>query len=70
MKISVAVAGRELPLKIGDQVLLGNSLLPKTVVGISVSDDMRVVYSLEWYNADEGSFQQQAVTFNELMLLR
>lgn len=70
-KISVSVSGTELPLKIGDKILLpGNSQVPKTVTSISIFDDMRVVYQLEWFSVDEGQFQTQAVTFNELMLLQ
>lgn len=70
-KILVAVSGIELPLKIGDKILLpGSSQVPKTVTSISIFDDMRVVYQLEWFSIDEGQFQTQAVTFNELMLLR
>lgn len=66
----MAVAGQELPLKIGDKILLPeSSQTPKTVTSITIFDDRRVVYQLEWFSPDEGQFQTQAVTFNELMLL-
>lgn len=29
-----------------------------------------MVYTLEWFSQDEGAFQQQAVTWNELLMLR
>lgn len=56
-KLAVSVAGNELPLKIGDKILLPeSSQTPKTVTSISVFDDGRVVYQLEWFSPDEGQF--------------
>lgn len=69
-KRTVSIDGKPLPLKIGDKISFdGNPELVKTVMAITVYEDNRVQYMLEWYNPTSGEFDNEMVTLNELKLL-
>lgn len=69
-KRTISVDGKPLPIKIGDKISLdGNPESAKTVMAITVYEDNRVQYMLEWYNSTSGEFNNEMVTLNELKLL-
>lgn len=66
----VSVNDKKIPFAIGDKFILGEEdIFVKTIVGITVYEDNRVQYILEWYNSNDGSFQTEVVTSIELKLL-
>lgn len=69
-KRTISIDGKPLPLKIGDKISFdGNPELVKTIMGITIFEDNRVQYMLEWYNSHSGEFSTEMVTLNELKLL-
>lgn len=49
----VVVDGKQLPLRIGDKIVLAsNDRLEKTVMALTVFEDGRVQYMLEWYDPE------------------
>lgn len=71
MKVSrkvVKINDVALPLAIGDKVCLTETSSPKTVMGISIEEDGRVKYVLEWLN-ENGDFMNEALSIQELKLL-
>lgn len=57
-----------LPLAIGDKLKLAEHGQPKTVMGISIEEDGRVHYVLEWLT-DNGEFATETLSLQELKLL-
>ena len=71
MKVSrkvIKINDVALPLAIGDKVCLTETSGPKTVMGISIEEDGRVKYVLEWLN-ENGDFMNEALSIQELKLL-
>lgn len=71
MKVSrkvVKINDVALPLAIGDKICLTETTGPKTVMGISIEEDGRVKYVLEWLN-ENGDFMNEALSIQELKLL-
>ena len=71
MKVSrkvVKINDVTLPLAIGDKICLTETTGPKTVMGISIEEDGRVKYVLEWLN-ENGDFMNEALSIQELKLL-
>lgn len=63
--ISVSVDGKELPLKIGDKIIIEDKdKVVRTVVKIQVSEDGHILYCLEWFNGTE--FKMDWLTAAEL----
>lgn len=66
----ISIDGKPLPLRIGDKISLDkNPEIVKTIMGITIFEDNRVQYLLEWYNSHTGEFSTELVTLNELKLL-
>ena len=71
MKVSrkvVKINDVALRLAIGDKICLTETTGPKTVMGISIEEDGRVKYVLEWLN-ENGDFMNEALSIQELKLL-
>lgn len=69
-KKEISVNGKSLPLKIGDRFILSNNdKLYKTVIAITVFEDGRTSYTIEWYDPETCRFENEAVTLTELKLL-
>lgn len=69
-KREVVVNGEQLPLAIGDKLLVNEQdHLVKTVVSIQVHEDGRIGYMLEWFDADNSMFKTEWVTSTELTFL-
>ena len=63
--ISVSINGIELPIKIGDVIkLCENDIFMRTVMKITVSEDGRAQYLLEWL--DESELKSVWISTNEL----
>ena len=61
----VSVNGKDLPIAIGDKILVNDDdNLVKTVMGIHVSEDSRINYYLEWFDAVENTFKNERVDSN------
>lgn len=66
----MTVDGKKLPLQIGDKIVLSESdKTLKTVMAMTVFEDGRVSYMLEWHDPESGQFNTEAVTLSELKLL-
>lgn len=66
----IMVNGKKLPLKIGDRVrMCENDTMGRTVMGITIHEDSRIQYILEWHDPSSGSFSSEALTLSELKLL-
>ena len=66
----ISVNGKKIPFAIGDKFVFGEQdVFVKTIVGITICEDNRVQYLLEWYNQNDRSFQTEVVTSIELKLL-
>lgn len=69
-KKEICVNGRPLPFRIGDRIAMTeNDRNPKTVMGVTVHEDGRCQYILEWHNPETGAFQSEALTLSELKLM-
>lgn len=69
-KKEITVNGKPLPLKIGDRFMLSNNdKLYKTVIAITVFEDGRTSYTIEWYDPEACRFENETVTLTELKLL-
>lgn len=66
----ISVNGKKIPFAIGDKLVIGEQdIYIKTIVGVTIQEDNRIQYLLEWYNPHDGSFQTEVVTSIELKLL-
>lgn len=50
-------------------MLSENDKTLKTVMAMTIFEDGRVSYMLEWHDSDSGQFSTEAVTLSELKLL-
>lgn len=66
---TVSVNGKELPIAIGDRIILSNGGPVRTCMGITVQEDGRVSYVLEWHDPQTGGFTSEQLTLMELKLL-
>ena len=68
-KLKVTVNGKKTPLSIGDKIRYSeNDQIAKTIISMTIFEDKRIVYTLEW--ADEcGELKQENVTLTELKVL-
>ena len=63
--VSVSVDGVELPIKIGDAIKLHeNDIVMRTVMKITIAEDGKAQYLLEWF--DESEFKSIWISANEL----
>ena len=63
--IAVSIDGKELPMKIGSKIVLGDENdVTRTIVGIKVNVDGYVTYCLEWFNGVDIKYDW--VSTNEL----
>lgn len=70
-KKEISVNGEALPLKIGDRFKLSTKdKTEKVVMGITVFEDGRAQYILEWHDPDSGQFNTETVTMTEIKLLK
>ena len=68
-KLKVTIDGKKTPLSIGDKIRYSEEdPTAKTVISITVFEDGRVVYTLEWA-ASDGELKQENVTLTELKVL-
>ena len=68
-KLKVTVDGELTPLSIGDKIRYSEEdPTAKTVISITIFEDKRIVYTLEWADAD-GELKQENVTLTELKVL-
>ena len=68
-KLKVTVDGKKTPLSIGDKIRYSEEdPTAKTVISITIFEDKRIVYTLEWADVD-GELQQENVTLTELKVL-
>lgn len=68
-RLKVSVDGKKTPLSIGDKIRLNeDDPIAKTVISITVFEDRRIVYTLEWADID-GELKQESVTMTELKVL-
>ena len=68
-RLKVSVDGKKTPLSIGDKIRLNeDDPIAKTVISITVFEDRRIVYTLEWADFD-GELKQESVTMTELKVL-
>lgn len=68
-KLKVTVDGKKTPLSIGDKIRYSEEdPTAKTVISITIFEDKRIVYTLEWADAD-GELKQENVTLTELKVL-
>lgn len=68
-KLKVTVDGKKTPLSIGDKIRYSEEdLTAKTIISITVFEDKRIVYTLEWADGD-GELKQENVTLTELKVL-
>ena len=66
----VSINGKKLPLAIGDKILISEEdRIIKTVMGITINEDNRINYGLEWFDASDNSFKSEWLTLTELKLL-
>ena len=66
----VSVNGRKLPIAIGDRIRMCEAdSFGRTVMGVTVHEDGRVQYILEWHDPSTGNFGTEALTLSELKLL-
>ena len=69
-KKEISINGRPLPFRIGDRIAMTeHDKNPKTVMGVTVHEDGRCQYILEWHNPDTGAFSSEALTLSELKLM-
>lgn len=69
-KQQVTINGKNLPLAIGDKIILSeNEKNHKTIVALTIFEDGRVSYLLEWFDPDSGAFNTETATLTELKLL-
>lgn len=69
-KKEISINGKVLPLKIGDKFKLSeNDRIIKTVMAITIFEDGRAGYLIEWYDPDACRFETETVTLSELKLL-
>lgn len=69
-KKEITINGKKLPLNIGDKFILAeNDKSIKTIVAITIFEDGRVAYAIEWYDPEANNFQTENVTLTELKLL-
>ena len=69
-KKEISVNGRPLPFRIGDRIAMTeHDKNPKTVMGVTVHEDGRCQYILEWHNPETGAFASEALTLSELKLM-
>jgi hypothetical protein len=68
-KLKVTVDGKKTPLSIGDKIRYSEEdPTAKTVISITIFEDKRIVYTLEWAD-DDGELKQENVTLTELKVL-
>lgn len=68
-KLKVTVDGKKTPLSIGDKIRYSEEdPTAKTIISITIFEDKRIVYTLEWADAD-GELKQENVTLTELKVL-
>ena len=66
----VTVNGKKLPIAIGDRIHIADGdPIGKTVMGITIHEDSRIQYILEWHDPSTGNFCSEALTLSELKLL-
>lgn len=69
-KKEISINGKLLPFRIGDRIAMTeHDKNPKTVMGVTIHEDGRCQYILEWHNPDTGAFQSEALTLTELKLM-
>lgn len=69
-KKEISVDGKPLPFRIGDRIsMTEHDKAPKTVMGVTIHEDGRCQYILEWHNPENGSFSSEALTLSELKLM-
>ena len=69
-KKEIKINNKALPLKIGDRIKFdGPGAVTKTVMGITIHEDNRVQYVVEWMDPNTGMFQSEALTMHELKLI-
>lgn len=70
-KKEISVNGKALPFCIGDTLKLTEAdKFIKTIVAVTILEDGRVQYMLEWYDPESSNFSTEAVTLSELKLLQ
>jgi len=68
-KLKVTVDGELTPLSIGDKIRYSEEdPTAKTVISITIFEDKRIVYTLEWADTN-GELKQENVTLTELKVL-
>lgn len=68
-KLKVTVDGKKTPLSIGDKIRYSEEdPTAKTIISITIFEDKRIVYTLEWAD-DDGELKQENVTLTELKVL-
>jgi len=66
----ISINGKKLPIGIGDRIRMSeNDTVGRTVMGITIHEDSRVQYILEWHDPSTGNFSSEALTLSELKLL-
>ena len=69
-KKEISINGKPLPFKIGDRIAMTeHAKATKTDMGVTIHEDGRSQYILEWHNPENGSFSSEALTLSELKLL-
>lgn len=68
-KLKVTVDGKKTPLSIGDKIRYSEEdPTAKTIISMTIFEDKRIVYTLEWAD-DDGELNQENVTLTELKVL-
>ena len=68
-KLKVTIDGKKTPLSIGDKIRYSEEdPIAKTIISITIFEDKRIVYTLEWAD-DDGELKQENVTLTELKVL-
>lgn len=68
-KLKVTVDGKKTPLSIGDKIRYSEEdPTAKTIISMTIFEDKRIVYTLEWAD-DDGELKQENVTLTELKVL-
>ena len=65
--IEVTVDGKQLPLKIGDRIDIGDGVM-RMVMKMQVNEDGKVMYGVQWI--DEIDFKLDWLTWQELCFMK
>lgn len=69
-RIEVSTNGEPLPFAIGDRFSMSeDDTIVKTIMSITIGEDGRTSYGLEWYDPADGCFKTELVTMSEIKLL-